>query len=427
MKLLIKNGRVVSPADSLDETLDVLVEDGRIVEVRSKVEAAADRVVDASRLVVAPGFIDMHVHLREPGFEEKETIRTGSRAAARGGFTSIACMPNTFPVNDNAGVTEFILSEAKRVGLVNILPIAAVTRGLKGEQLTDMADLAAAGAVAFSDDGQPVGSAQIMRRAMDYGRLLRALIIDHCEEKSLTEDGVMNEGRASYLFGLRGMPAMAEEIMVSRDIILAEHLGARVHIAHLSVKGALPLLRAAKERGVAVTAEVTPHHLVLTDAACESYDTHFKVNPPLRSAEDVAALTEAVREGLIDVFATDHAPHTAEDKELEFDRAPFGINGLETAVSLLLDRLVAAGVIPLNRLVEMMSVNPAALLGLERKGRVRPGADADLTLLNLAKETVVDAARFESKSRNTPFHGWKLKGLSVQTIVAGRVVYPFDE
>lgn len=427
MKLLIKNGRVVSPADRLDETLDVLVEDGRIVEVGSKVEAAADRVVDASRLVVAPGFIDMHVHLREPGFEEKETIRTGSRAAARGGFTSIACMPNTFPVNDNAGVTEFILSEAKRVGLVNILPIAAVTRGLKGEQLTDMADLAAAGAVAFSDDGQPVGSALLMRRAMDYGRLLRALIIDHCEEKSLTEDGVMNEGRASYLFGLRGMPAMAEEIMVSRDIILAEHLGARVHIAHLSVKGALPLVRAAKERGVAVTAEVTPHHLVLTDAACEGYDTRFKVNPPLRSAEDVAALTEAVREGLIDVFATDHAPYTAEDKELEFDRAPFGINGLETAVSLLLDRLVAAGVIPLNRLVEMMSVNPAALLGLERKGRVRPGADADLTLLNLAKETVVDAARFESKSRNTPFHGWKLKGLPVQTIVAGRVVYPFDE
>lgn len=427
MKLLIKNGRVVSPLNGLDETLDILIDNGKILDLKAKIETAADKVVDATRLVVAPGFIDMHVHLREPGYEEKETILTGSRAAARGGFTSIGCMPNTQPVNDNSGVTQFILSEAKRHGLVNIFPIAAVTRGLRGEQLTDMADLAAAGAVAFSDDGHPLANSQIMRRAMEYGRLLRALIIDHCEDKSLTEDGVMNEGRASYLFGLRGMPAMAEEIIIARDIILAESLGARVHIAHLSVKGALPLLRAAKERGVNVTAEVTPHHLVLTDTACEGYDTSFKVNPPLRSAEDVAALTAAVRDGLIDVFATDHAPHAAEDKEMEFDRAPFGIDGLETAVSLLLDRLVNANIISLNRLVEMMSVNPAALLGLDRKGRIAPGADADLTVLNLHKESVVDSGHFESKSRNTPFQGWKLKGLPVLTVVAGKVVYPFDD
>lgn len=427
MKLLIKNGRVVSPQDGLDETLDVLIDSGRIVDLKAKLEVEADRVLDASRLVVAPGFIDMHVHLREPGQEEKETILTGSRAAARGGFTSVCCMPNTNPVNDNSGVTQYILSEAARRGLVNVLPIAAITRGLQGEQLTDMADLAAVGAAAFSDDGQPVGGSQIMRRAMEYSKLLGALIIDHCEDKSLSEDGVMHEGRLSYLFGLRGIPAAAEEVMIARDIILAESVGARLHIAHLSVRGALPLLRAAKERGLPVSAEVTPHHLFLTDAACQSYDTNFKVNPPLRSAEDVEALTAAVREGLIDVFATDHAPHTAEDKEVEFDKAPFGINGLETAVSLLLDRLVHKNIISLNRLVEMMSVNPARLLKLSRKGRVAAGADADLTLLNLHKESTVDSAQFQSKSRNTPFQGWKLKGLPVTTVVAGRVVYPFQE
>lgn len=427
MKLLIKNGRVVSPRDGLDETLDVLIDKGRIVELKASIETAADKVVDASRLVVAPGFIDMHVHLREPGQEEKETIQTGSRAAARGGFTSICCMPNTIPVNDNSGVTQFIRSEAARHSLVNVLPIAAITRGLQGEQLTDMADLAAAGAVAFSDDGQPVANSQVMRRAMEYSRILQALIIDHCEDKSLSEEGVMHEGRASDLYGLRGIPAAAEEAVIARDIILAESLGARLHIAHLSVRGALPLLRAAKERGVEVSAEVTPHHLVLTDTACESYDTNLKVNPPLRSAEDVEALTAAVKEGLIDVIATDHAPHTVEEKETEFDRAPFGINGLETAVALLLDRLVHKNVIPVERLIEMMSSRPAELLRLTNKGRIAKGADADLTLLNLSKESVVDAGQFESKSRNTPFHGWKLKGLPVMTVVAGRVVYPFDE
>ena len=427
MKLLIKNGRVVSPDAGLDETLDVLIDKGRIVDLKAKIEVEADQVLDASRLVVAPGFIDMHVHLREPGQEDKETIRTGTRAAARGGFTSICCMPNTDPVNDNSGVTQYILSEAARNGLVNVFPIAAVTRGLQGEQLTDMADLAAAGAVAFSDDGRPVSNSQVMRRALEYARLRQALIIDHCEDKSLSEDGVMHEGRFSYLFGLRGIPAAAEEIMIARDIILAESLGARLHIAHLSVRGALPLLRAAKERGAKVSAEVTPHHLCLTDEACRSYDTSLKVNPPLRSAEDVQALTAAVREGLIDVFATDHAPHTAEDKETEFDKAAFGIDGLETAVSLLLDRLVHKNVITLNRLVEMMSTTPAALLGLDKKGRIAAGADADLTLLNPQKETVVDVHQFQSKSRNTPFNGWKLKGLPVQTIVAGKVVYPFED
>jgi dihydroorotase len=427
VKLLIKNGRVVSPRNGLDETLDVLVEGERIAELKDRIDIQADRVIEASRLVVAPGFIDMHVHLREPGQEEKETIRTGSRAAARGGFTSVCCMPNTQPVNDCSGVTEFIRAETARVGLVNVFPIAAVTLGLRGEQLTDMADLVAAGAIAFSDDGRPVADSQVLRRALDYSRLLGALIIDHCEDRSLTEDGVMNEGRASYLFGLRGMPAMAEEVMVARDIILAESLGARLHIAHLSTRGCLPLLREAKERGARVSAEVTPHHLLLTDTACESYDTNLKVNPPLRTAEDVAALTQAVREGLVDVIATDHAPHTPEEKEMEFDRAPFGINGLETAVSLLLDRLVQGNVISLARLVELMSSRPAELLGLSAKGRIEPGADADLTLLNLHKEVLVDPDQFQSKSRNTPFRGRKLKGLPVMTIVGGRPVYPFPE
>lgn len=425
MKLLIKNGRVIDPASGTDDTLDILIERGKIVDIKTKIDGDGPKIIDASRLVVAPGFIDIHTHLREPGQEDKETIHTGSLAAAKGGFTSIACMPNTTPVNDNRGIIEYILSEAKKSAVVNIFPIGAVTKGQKGEELTDMADMVDAGAVAFSDDGYPIMNNYLMRRTLEYSKLLNILIIDHCEDKNLSSGGVMHEGYYSYLLGLTGIPSFSEEIMVSRDIILAEKTDARIHIAHLSVKGAAELVREAKKKKLKVTAEVTPHHLFLTDASLESFDTNLKVNPPLRTKDDVQALIEAVKNGVVDVFVTDHAPHTLDDKEVELDQAPFGINGLETAVSLFLDKLVNKNIISLQKFIEMISTNPALILGLENKGKICIGTDADLTILNLHKEIVVDVNRFKSKSRNNPFHGWKLKGAPEMTIVGGKIVYPF--
>ena len=425
MKILVKSGRVVDPASGIDATLDILIDGDRIAEIKPRIRAEDARTVDAAGLVVAPGFIDMHVHLREPGQEHKETIRTGSLAAARGGFTTICCMPNTVPPNDDRAVTALILSEARKNAVVNVFPIAAVSKGLKGEELCDLAGLAAAGAVGFSDDGKPVVDALLMRRALELSRSLKPPVIDHCEEPRLTEGGQMNEGAVSRRLGLRGMPAAAEEIMVARDVRLAEETGARVHIAHLSVKGAVRAVREAKARRVRVTAEATPHHLVLTEAALDGRDTNFKMNPPLRGKEDAEALREAVRDGTIDAVATDHAPHAAEEKGRPFDQAPFGVTGLETAVPVLLDRLVHNQVISLNRLVELCAANPARILGLEGKGRIGPGADADLVLLDLGMETVVEAGRFQSKSRNNPFLGWRLKGTPVMTIVGGRIVYPF--
>jgi dihydroorotase len=424
VKLLIKNGRVVDPASKIDETLDILIDKGKIVDLKALINAEGAKTIDASRLVVAPGFIDLHVHLREPGQEVKETIQSGSMAAAKGGFTSICCMPNTNPVNDNRGVTEYILSEAKKRALVNVFPIAAITRGLQGTELTDMADLVEAGAVAFSDDGDPVQNSLVMRRALEYSQSLDTLIIDHCEDKNLSEEGVMHEGYYSYLFGLRGIPSSSEEVMVARDLILAEKTSARIHIAHLSVKGAIRFIQEAKEKKVRATTEVTPHHLLLTDAALETYDTNLKVNPPLRSKEDVQALVKAVKAGIVDIIVTDHAPHTPEEKDVEFDKAPFGINGLETAVSLILDRFVNKNIITLPRFIEMMSSTPAQILGRQDKGKICVGADADLTILNLHKEIVVDVHQFLSKSRNNPFHNWKLKGVPVMTIVGGKIVYP---
>lgn len=425
MKLLIKNGRVIDPASGTDDTLDILIERGKIVDIKTKIDGDGPKIIDASRLVVAPGFIDIHTHLREPGQEDKETIHTGSLAAAKGGFTSIACMPNTTPVNDNRGIIEYILSEAKKSAVVNIFPIGAVTKGQKGEELTDMADMVDAGAVAFSDDGLPIMNNYLMRRTLEYSKLLNTLIIDHCEDTNLSSGGVIHEGYYSYLLGLTGIPSFSEEIMVSRDIILAEKTDARIHIAHLSVKGAAELVREAKKKKLKVTAEVTPHHLFLTDASLENFDTNLKVNPPLRTKDDVKALIEAVKNGVVDVFATDHAPHTPDDKEVELDQAPFGINGLETAVSLFLDKLVHKNIISLQKFIEMISTNPALILGFENKGRICIGADADLTILNLRKEIIVDVNRFKSKSRNNPFHGWKLKGAPEMTIVGGKIVYPF--
>ena len=423
MRLLIKNGRVVDPSSGTDKRLDVLIEKGKITQIKPKITVPGAKLIDASGLIGAPGFIDMHVHLREPGQEDKETIATGALAAARGGFTSIACMPNTDPVNDNRGVTEYVLSEAKKNAAVNIFPIASITKGEKGEELTDMADLIDGGAIAFSDDGMPVQNSQVMRRALEYSKILNTVIIDHCENKDLSADGVMHEGYYSYLFGLRGIPASSEETMVSRDIILANRADAAIHIAHLSVKGAVELVKEAKRKKVKVTAEVTPHHLFLTDSLIESYDTHLKVNPPLRSKEDARALKQALKNGTIDVFATDHAPHTVDEKDVEFDKAPFGINGLETAVPLLLDKLVNKKIISLLRFVEMISTNPALILKLENKGRISVGADADLTILSLEKEIVVDVDSFKSKSRNNPFQGWELRGGPEMTIVGGKIVY----
>jgi dihydroorotase len=426
MKLLIKNGRVVDPGTKTDETLDLLIVDGRIAEIKSRIEAPSCPSVDVSRLVVVPGLIDMHTHLREPGSEAKETIATGSRAAARGGFTTVCAMPNTHPVNDDPRVTQDILAAAARGAVVNVLPIAAISKGSRGEELVDMAGLLEAGAIAFSDDGQPVPDSRFMKRALESAQALGALMIDHCEDKALSGDGVMHEGAYSRRFGLKGIPAAAEEVMVARDLILAGETGARVHIAHLSTKGGVAALRAAREQGVAASAEVTPHHLILTDAALESHDPDFKMNPPLRSRADVDALVEAVRAGVVDAIATDHAPHTVKEKSLGIEKAPFGIVGLETAVPLILDRFVHKRIISLERFVELMSANPARLLGLRGKGRISVGADADLTVLDLSQKVTVDRKNFESKGRNTPFDGWKLKGRAVMTIVAGRVVYPFD-
>jgi len=424
VKTLIKNGRVVDPNTKLDAVCDILIENKKISEIKEEIPAGNTRVVDAAGLIVAPGFIDMHVHLREPGQEHKETIASGSAAAARGGFTSIACMPNTDPVNDNSGITQFIQQQARRGSGVNVFPIAAVTLGLAGESITDMAELLEAGAVAFSDDGHPISSSLVMRRALEYAGGLNALIIDHCEDRELSSGGVMHEGDNSYLFGLKGIPASAEDTMVSRDILLAEATNARVHIAHVSTESSVELLRIAKGKNLPVTAEVTPHHLLLTDADCEQYETHFKVNPPLRTRKDRDALVGAVRDGTIDAFATDHAPHSLDEKAVEFDIAPFGINGLETAVSLLLDKFVRTEIISLARFIEMFSTRPAQILGLPQKGTIQPGADADLTFLNLDKNITVNRNHFLSKSRNTPFHGWKLKGTPVMTIVGGKIVFP---
>ena len=424
--ILLRGGRVVDPASRLDGLFDVLVDGGRIAAVGPHLDAGGGRVLDVHDRIVVPGLIDMHVHLREPGFEAKETILTGVRAAVRGGFTTVCAMPNTRPVNDRPEVTLAILAAARRAGLANVLPVAAITRFSAGEVLADMNDLVAAGAAAFSDDGRPVMDSRIMRRALEAAAAAGSLVIDHCEDRPLAEGGVMHEGPVSARLGLPGIPSAAEDIMVARDIILAEAAGTRVHIAHLSTAAGVRMVGEARARGVRVSAEATPHHLLLADEAIEKPDPDYKMNPPLRPASDVAALGQALRTGVVDVVATDHAPHTAEEKSRGFSEAPFGIVGLETAVSLMLDRFVATGALSLGRLVELMSANPARLLGLDAKGRIGPGADADLTILDLEMAVQVDKTRFESKGRNTPFDGWTLRGGPVMTLVAGRVVFPFD-
>ena len=426
MKRLLKGGRVVDPSQGLDAVVDILIEDGRIAAVAPGRAGAGVEVVNVpAGCVVCPGFVDMHVHLREPGQEHKETIATGTAAAAAGGFTAVACMPNTDPVNDSASVTEAILKKAAAEALVRVYPIGAVTKGMKGEQLAEIADLKAAGCVGVSDDGRPVASAIIMRRALEYTMMLGLPVIDHCEEPTLKGEGTAHEGYMASVLGLRGIPAAAESIMAERDVALAEMTGGRVHIAHLSTRQALRAVRAGRERGVRVTCEVTPHHFTLTDTRLADpipYDTNLKMNPPLREAADVDALLEALRDGTVDAIATDHAPHQPDEKHVEFDRAPFGIIGLETAVPLALDRLVRPGVISLARLVELLSANPARILGVSG-GSLRPGEAADVTVIAPDAAVTVDIARSRSKSRNSPFHGWSLTGAVAATIVGGRVVY----
>jgi dihydroorotase len=423
-RLLLKGGRVIDPAQGLDAVLDVLVAEGKVEKLGPGLKARGAEVVVAKGLVVCPGFIDIHTHLREPGREDKETIASGTRAAAAGGFTAVCAMPNTEPVNDTAGITQAIVEKARAEGVVRVYPIGAITRGQQGEELAEYGDLQQAGCVAVSDDGKPVASARMMRRALEYAKAFELAVIDHCEEPTLAEKACMNEGPVSTLLGLRGAPAAGEAIMVERDVMLAELTGGRVHIAHLSAALSVDAVRRGKARGVRVTAEVTPHHLFLTDALVREsgYDTHTKMNPPLRSEADRAAVLEGLRDGTIDCIATDHAPHTVDDKNVEYDQAAFGIVGLETAVPLCLDRLFGAGLVDLPQLVALLSTNPARVLGLPG-GTLAPGSPADLTLLDLAKRRAVDPARFESRSRNTPFGGWTLRGWPAMTIVGGRVVW----
>jgi dihydroorotase len=423
MSLLIRNGRVVDPANSMDGVHDVLVSGGRIERVGVELPAPPDAtVLDATGKIVCPGFIDIHVHLREPGYEYKETVATGTRAAAAGGFTAVACMANTQPVNDNRSITDYIRAKAAVEGMVRVYPIGAVTRGLGGEELAELAELAEAGCVAFSDDGRCVMNAALYRRAMEYTLPFGAPLISHAEDHHLSRGAAMNEGVVSTELGIAGAPAAAEDIMVARDILLAELSGAHVHIAHLSTAGAVRLVRDAKARGVRVTAEVTPHHLLLTEDAVRTFDANAKMNPPLRSKRDTEVLLEALVDGTIDCIATDHAPHAGSEKEGEFDRAAFGIVGLETAVGLLLDRLVKPGALPLATLISRLSRDPARLLGLPG-GSLAPGAPADLTLLDPAAEWTVDPARFQSRSRNTPFGGWSVTGRPWKTIVGGGIVW----
>ena len=420
MKIVIKNGHVIDPANTVDGKLDILLSDGRVAKIGQpgSISENGAKIIDAAGMLVVPGLVDMHVHLREPGFEYKETITTGTGAAKAGGFTSVCCMPNTSPVNDNRSVTEFILSRAKGA-VANVFPIGSITKGSKGEELAEMADLHDAGCLAISDDGKPVANSGMMRRAMEYSKIFDLLLISHCEDSSLSARGVMNEGIVSTELGLRGIPCAAEDVMTARDIALAELTGCRLHIAHVSTAGSVELVRAAKARGVKVSAETCPHYFTLTEEAVRGYNTMAKMNPPLRTAGDVEALKRGLRDGTIDVIATDHAPHALDEKNVEFDHAPFGIVGLETSLGLTL-RLVDEGVLSLGDMVRKLSLNPASILKAG-KGTLSVGADADVTIIDLNVSWTVDPSQFKSRSKNTPFAGWKLKGRAVQTIVGGRV------
>ncbi len=428
MKLLLKGARVIDPAQKIDSRMDILVEDGKIAAVGTDLIKSAKssdpanlNILELASMIVVPGLIDMHTHLREPGLEYKETIATGAAAAVAGGFTSIACMPNTSPVNDNRSITEFIRRKAAEADMANVYPIGAISLGSEGIQLTEFWDLRDAGVIALSDDGQPVMDAALMRRALEYAHSLGILVIEHCEDKNLSGGGLMNEGYYSTILGLGGIPSLAEEVMAARNILIAEFTKTCVHIAHVSTAGCVRLIREAKKRNLQVTAETAPHYFTLTDESLQSYDTNYKVNPPLRSAADLAAVREGLADGTIDVIACDHAPHGRTDKEVEFEYAANGISGLETALGLSLN-LVHEGVLTLPELIAKISINPAQILNL-RKGTLEAGADADITVIDPQLKWVVDVKKFCSRGKNSPFHGFQLQGRAVLTIVGGNIKY----
>jgi dihydroorotase len=424
MQLLLKGGRVIDPVTGRDESLDMLLLDGRIEKIGKTIAPSSVQTIDLHGKIIAPGFIDMHVHLREPGYEHKETILSGCTAAAAGGFTAVCCMPNTNPPIDDVSVIRFIQNKAKVAlnGLVDVYPIAAVTHGRKGEHLAPLAELAEAGAVAFTDDGDPVHDAELMRRALEYAAMFKRPIIQHAQDLPMTKGGVMNEGFASTELGLAGMPPIAEDVMVARDISLAEYTGAQYHVAHMSTAGATELVRRAKVRGLHVTSEVTPHHFILTDDVVRSYDTNTKMNPPLRTRDDIEAMKKGLHDGTIDVIATDHAPHSFDEKQVEFQAAPFGIVGLETAIGLSMTELVHKGILSLSQLVEKFSVNPRRILHLPGV-KIAEGEMANLTIFDPLEEWAVDPASFKSRSKNTPFGGFRLKGRAVGVINNGQVYW----
>ena len=430
MTLVIKNGRVIDPANSLDEPKDLLIHKGRIKAIESPGSISFEAgekpsVIDAKDCVVCPGLIDMHVHFREPGFEYKETITSGCRSAAAGGFTSVAVMPNTNPVNDTRAVTKHILSLARAEGIINVYPIAAITQKLEGERLSEMADLKNAGAIAFSDDGRPVMNNELMRRAFEYSKMFKLPLIQHSEMLDLTEGGCMNEGMVSTELGLKGMPAEAEDIMVYRDIALLEKTGGQLHVAHISSKNSVDLVRQAKSRGLSVTCEVAPHHFTLTDEAVRGYDTNTKMSPPLRTIDDVEAIKEGLQDGTIDIIATDHAPHDIADKQVEYQNACFGIVGLETALPLSL-KLVDEKILSMGDVIKKLTSTPADIFNLEA-GSLSLDNEADLLIFNPNLEYSIDISKFHSKSKNSPFDGWKVKGKVIRTLVKGKTVYSANE
>jgi len=421
MKLILSGGRILDPSQDIDREGDLVIEDGKIAGIVAAGSVQGDEARDVRGCLVTPGLIDIHVHLREPGFEYKEDIESGTRAAAAGGFTAVCCMPNTNPAIDTAAVVRQIIERAQRVGSARVYPIGALTRNMAGDQLSEIADLKAAGAVAISDDAFPIQNAETMRRGMEYCAQFGLTLMTHNEDKTLTQGGAMNEGYTATVMGVPGIPRVAEDIAVARNILLAELTGCRLHLLHISTGRTVDILRKAKQRGIAVTGETCPHYWTLTDAACEGYNTNAKMNPPLRTADDKTAIRQGLADGTIDAIATDHAPHAPYEKEQEFDRAPFGILGLETAFALTYTHLVLPGVLSLRDAIAKMTCVPVRILGLPG-GTLAPGAPADVSVLDLNAAWTVDPAQFQSRSRNTPFAGWTLQGKAVFTVVQGRIV-----